>query len=200
MAALREPDGVGLRRSRLRRPDRGRVRRGPLAAAGGLRGRGQDARGHHGARQRERGSDGGFRGRADARRAAARDAPERCARERARVRRSRGAVRDARRLRSRAPPEAPGVRRSRRARGAAAEGPVRLGAASSARRTVWRSRSTTRTRSTSLRRRCSRSWRARRQGHRLFVAATAETGAARGDSAALEVLAERLDEDRAARR
>ena len=125
----------------------------------------------------------------------------RCARERARVRRARGPVRNAeapptprRRPRLRA------LRRSRRAGRPAGKRRCPTGCCTSARPTAWRSRSTTRTRSTSRRPRCSRSWRARRQGHRLLVAATAETGAARGDSAALEVLASVLDEDRACSR
>ena len=111
------PDGVGLRRARRRRARRGRGRRGPLAAARGLRGRGQDARGHHAARERERGSDGEVRGRAGARRAAARGAPGRCARERARVGALEVLFETPRRLRRRAPPEAPGLRRTPTCRG-----------------------------------------------------------------------------------
>ena len=116
VAALRDADGVGLRGSRPGGSAGGRVGRRSLAAPRGMRGRGQDARGYHGGRQRERRAHGRVRGRADARRAAARDAPGRRARERARGGRSRGALRSAARRtghrRRRAPPEAPGLRQT----------------------------------------------------------------------------------------
>ena len=114
--------------------------------------------------ERERGSDG--RGSPSRRRSPS--SCSRCSRAlRSRARALRGAieapVRNDRAAPTPSPARSSGPSQKPTSRGASAEGAVATGCCTSARPTVWRSRSTTRTRSTSLRPRCSRCWRARHE-------------------------------------